>query len=138
MRTRFDSVPAVVRPLVCSLVRGRIKKMLWTQGVLRHSDEDIVESALRDWRAVLAVMCDGPFFFGDEPTGVDAIMFGALATSVLTPIESPIRDFLRSRPAVVAYADRMRARFFPEFANVPAREGAARAKSTARAVQSAA
>ena len=50
-------------------------------------------SALRDWRAVLTVMGDGPYFFGDEPTGIDAVVFGALATSVLTPIESPISRF---------------------------------------------
>ena len=83
---------------------------------MRHSHEDIVESALRDWRAVLTVMGDGPYFFGDEPTGIDAVVFGALATSVLTPIESPIRDFLRSQPGLVSYLERMRARFFPELA----------------------
>jgi glutathione S-transferase len=120
-RARFDSVPAIARPLVGSVLRGRVKKMLWKQGILRHSHEDIVESALRDWCAVLTAMCDGPFFFGDEPTGVDAIVFGALATSMLTPIESPIRDFLRSQPALVAYADHMRARFFPELATAPSR-----------------
>jgi len=136
-RARFDSVPAIVRPLVARAVRGQIKKILWLQGILRHSHEEIVESALRDWRAVLTVMCDGPFFFGDEPTGVDAIVFGALATSMLTPIESPIRDFLRSQPACVAYADRMRARFFPELGVAPSRERerAAQAKDTSRAVQ---
>jgi glutathione S-transferase len=128
-------VPAIVRPLVVRTVHAQIKKVLWQQGILRHSHEDIVESALRDWRAVLTVMGDGPFFFGDEPTGVDAIVFGALATSVLTPIESPIRDFLRSRPTVVAYAERMRARFFPELAGGPSREGAAQPKVEARAVQ---
>jgi glutathione S-transferase len=137
-RARFDSVPAIVRPLVARAVRGQIKKVLWQQGILRYSDAEIVESALRDWRAVLTIMTDGPFFFGDEPTGVDAIIFGALATSVLTPIESPIRDFLRSQPKLVAYADRMRARFFPELATVSSREDAARAKSTARAVPSSA
>jgi len=135
MRVRFDSVPAIVRPLVGSLVRGRMKKMLWMQGVLRHADEDVLESALRDWRAVLTVLGDGPFFFGDEPSGIDAIVFGALATSLLTPIESPIRDFLRSQPAFVAYADRMLARFFPELATTPSREQAAQAERTARAVQ---
>ena len=111
--------------------------MLWHQGILRHSDQEILESGICDWRAVLTVMCGGPFFFGDEPTGVDAIVFGALATTVLTPIESPIRDFLRSQPAVVAYADRMLARFFPEFAPVSSREEAAQTKATARAMQSA-
>jgi glutathione S-transferase len=134
-RTRFDSVPAIVRPLVGSLVRGRVKKMLWKQGVLRHSHEDIIESALRDWRAVLTVMSDGPFFFGDEPTGVDAIVFGALATSVLTPIETPIRDFLRSQPTCIAYAERMRARFFPELAITRSQQAAAQTKRSSRAVQ---
>jgi glutathione S-transferase len=133
-RARFDSVPAIVRPLVLRTVQGKIKKLLWLQGILRHSDEEIIAFALRDWRAVLAVMSDGPFFFGDEPTGIDAIVFGALATSVLTPIESPIRDFLRSQPMCVAYAERVRARFFPELATVPSR-GAAQAKGTPHAVQ---
>jgi glutathione S-transferase len=64
-----------------------------------------------------------PFFFGDEPTGVDAIVFGALATTALTPITSPIRDFLSSQPGCVAYAERMRTRFFPELALAPASQG---------------
>src|SRR5262249_21679614 len=67
-----------------------------------------------DWRAVLNVMSEGPFFFGDQPTGIDAVVFGALATTLLTPIPSPIRDFLGSQPTLVSYAERMRARFFPE------------------------
>jgi hypothetical protein len=40
----------------------------------------------------------------------DAIVFGTLATTVLTPIESPIRDFLRAQPQCLAYAERMRQR----------------------------
>jgi glutathione S-transferase len=102
-------VPSIVRPLVIHTAQGQIKKMLWQQGVLRQSDKEIVESGVRDWCAVLAVMSDGPFFFGDEPTGVDAIVFGLLATSVPTPIKSMIRDFLRSRATCIAYAERMRA-----------------------------
>ena len=129
----FDAAPAIVRPLVRTIVRGRMKRLLWTQGILRHSDEDIVESALRDWSAVLTMLGKKRFFFGDEPTGVDAIVFGALATSVLTPIKSPIRDFLRSQSACVAYTERMLARFFPEFATAPSREHLAYATGEAAA-----
>jgi glutathione S-transferase len=113
-RARFDAVPAIVRPLVIGMVRKQIKTLLWQQGILRHTDKDIIESGVRDWRAVLTVMSEGPFFFGGQPTGVDATVFGALATSVLTPIESPIREFLRSKPACIAYVERMRSHFFPE------------------------
>jgi glutathione S-transferase len=115
-RARFDALPAVVGPLVARLVRGRVKKLLWYQGILRHSDEEIMESARRDWRAILTLM-SGPFFFGKQPTSLDAVVFATLATSVLTPIESPIRDFLRSQPACVEYAEMMRGRFFPELVN---------------------
>jgi glutathione S-transferase len=129
-RRRFDSLPPLARPLIARLVRGRVRELAWKQGILRHSHEHIVESAIDDWRAVLAVMSKGPFFFGDQPTSTDAIVFGALATTVLTPIESPIRDFLRSQPGMVAYAERMMARFFPELAGASARP---KAESVARA-----
>jgi glutathione S-transferase len=113
-RAYFDRLPALVRPLVVRLVRGSQKQILFRQGVSRHADEDIIKAGISDWRAVGAFMSDGPYFFGDEPTTIDAILFGALATTVLTPIESPIRDFLRSQPKFVDYAERMRARYFPE------------------------
>jgi len=113
-QARFDAVPAIVRPLVSRIVQGKVEKILWFQGLTRNSHEEIVEAALRDWRAVLAMMGDGPFYFGAMPSSVDAVVFGALASSILTPIETPIRDYLRSQPGVVDYAERMRARFFPE------------------------
>ena len=122
-RARFDAIPAIVRPFVASAVTKSIKKVLWQQGILRHTHEDIVEAAIRDWRAVLAVMSDGPFFFGEEPTGVDAIVFGTLAPTVLVPIESPIREFLRSQSQCVPYVERMRARLFPELAVGPSSAG---------------
>jgi hypothetical protein len=65
-------------------------------------------------------MSEGPFFFGDKATSIDATVFGTLASTVLTPIDSPIRDFLRSQPGCLAYAERMRARFFPELVGSPA------------------
>jgi glutathione S-transferase len=137
-RANFDSVPAIVRPLVASMVRGRMRKILWTQGLLRHSDEDIIEAGLRDWRAVVVMMSGGPFFFGGTPTSVDAIVFGTLATTVLTPIESPIRDFLRSQPACAAYAERMRAQFFPELAMAISRKHPAHENGASRMGQIAA
>jgi len=134
-RARFDPVPAIIRPLVIRAVQRQIRKLLWQQGILRHSDKEIIEAGLRDWRAVLSVMSDGPFFFGDEPAGIDATVFGTLATTVLTPIESPIRDFLGSQPACVAYAERMRARFFPELAATPSRDGVVQPKAAPRPLQ---
>jgi glutathione S-transferase len=118
----FDRVPAVIRPLIARMVRSNMKRILRYQGILRHTDDEIMKLGLQDWRAVLRVMSGGPFFFGDKPTGTDAVVFAALASTILTPTESPIRNYLTSQPACVAYAERMRARFFPELAGEDARD----------------
>lgn len=120
-RSTFDNVPPVIRSMIRCIVRGRMRKILWTQGLSRHSDQEIMTLALRDWQAIIEHMSDGPFFFGARPAGVDAIVFATLATTILTPIDSPIRDYLHSRPSCVSYVERMRSQFFPELANSASR-----------------
>jgi glutathione S-transferase len=130
-RARFDALPALIRPLVARAVRKNVMSLLWHQGLLRYSHDEIVAHAIDDWRAVLSFMSDGPFFFGDHPAGIDAIVFGTLAPTLLTPIETPIRTFLLSQPKAVAYAERMRARFFPELAPAAAAERSTSARASA-------
>jgi glutathione S-transferase len=113
-RSRFDAVPAIVRPLVERLVTRAVKKILWFQGTLRRDEAEIMAAAVRDWTAILELMSEGPYFFGTKASSVDAIVFATLATTVLTPVESPVREFLRSEPRLTAYVEGMRARYFPE------------------------
>ena len=116
---RFTALPSLVRPLVAHAVRSNVKKLLWYQGLLRYAHDEVVATAIEDWRAVLAVMSDGSFFFGEHATTIDATVFGVLAPTLLTPIDTPIRSFLRSEPKAIAYAERMRGQFFPELAGTP-------------------
>lgn len=44
------------------------------------------------------------------------LVYTHLAPTILTPIETPIREFLRSQPKAVAYAARMLEGYFPELA----------------------
>jgi hypothetical protein len=111
-RAFFASVPALVRPLVIGLLRRNMRSALYLQGILRHSDEDIMAFAIADWRAILSFMSNGPYFFGERPSSIDAALFGGLATTLITPVQSPLRDSLRTPPKCVAYAER----YFPELA----------------------
>jgi glutathione S-transferase len=113
-RARFERLPSMVRPFVARAVHKNVSKLLWSQGLLRCVHDEIIAAAIADWRAVLTFMSDGPFFFGDRATRVDAILFGTLAPTILTPIETPIREFLSSQPKVTAYTKRMLDGFFPE------------------------
>jgi glutathione S-transferase len=116
-RAFFDSVPALIRPMVSGLLRRKMRSALYLQGTLRHSDEDIMAFAIADWRAILSFMSNGPYFFGERPSSVDAALFGGLATTLMTPVQSPVRDFLRRQPKCVAYAERTFAQYFPELAD---------------------
>lgn len=131
-RVRFNAVPSFIRPIVARVVQKTVRNILWYQGLLRGSHEEIVANAINDWRAVLSFMSESPIFFGDHVTSTDAIVFGTLAPTMLTPVETPIHTFLRSQPKAVAYAERLRARFFPELA--PTRQAAV----TSRQVQASA
>ena len=119
-RARFAAVPAIVRPLVERLVTRQVEKLLWFQGTLRRDDAEIMAAAIRDWTAIVELMSDGLCFFGAEPSTVDAIVFATLATTLLTPIESPIRDFLSAEPRLTSYVEGMRWRLFPELASADA------------------
>jgi glutathione S-transferase len=128
-RARFDRLPAIVRPFVARAVRKNVTKLLWSQGLLRCEHDEIVAAAIADWRAILTSMSDGPFFFGERATSVDAVVFGTLAPTILTPIETPIQEFSRSQPKALAYARHMLASFFPELATSSSPERRSSAES---------
>ncbi len=109
----FDSAPAPVRPFLRRMVRGKIRKAAYAQGLYRHGPEERRELARRGVAACAALLGDGPFLFGDEPRGADAT-FGAFAMSGLSPlVNSAARDAMEAAPNLVAYAKRIEARFFP-------------------------
>lgn len=85
-------------------------------GIGRHSNEEMYQIYNADLGAIADFLADKPFFFGGEPTGTDATVFGFLTNIIDVPIDTPIDRFARGRTNLVAYCRRMRERFFPELA----------------------
>lgn len=108
----FDGAPQGVR----EAVQGQVRQNVHAVGIGRHSDLEIVALAVRSLAAVSAILGDKPFLFGGRPCGADATVFGLLA-GVLTPFfEGEIRRRAEGFGNLVAYVDRLMARFYPEFA----------------------
>jgi glutathione S-transferase len=84
------------------------------QGVGRHSNEEMYQIYDTDLGAIADFLADKRFFFGDEPTGVDATVFGYVTNIIDVPIDTPIARCARERKNLVAYCRRMRERYFPE------------------------
>jgi glutathione S-transferase len=109
----LGGVPAAVRPLVAPIARRGVRKQLVGHGIGIHSAEEIHAIGRRDVGALADVLGDQPFFFGDAPTGFDAVAYGFLANILEVPIASPVKDEGLRRANLPAYLARMRSRFWP-------------------------
>lgn len=94
------------------LVRRRVSASLHGQGTGRHTQEEIYRVGMADWSAVSDLLGDKPFFFGDRPTSIDAVLFGFYTATTAFPYESPLKKHVLTLGNLVAHRDRVRSRFF--------------------------
>ncbi len=107
----FDGMPEAVRDGVQAEVQRRI------QGAIgRHSDLETVALGVRSLAAIAALLADKPFLFGSRPCGADATVFAMLAATLTPFFEGELKRRAEGFGTLVAYVDRLMARFYPEFA----------------------
>jgi len=120
-RVFFKPVPALLRPLVVGMVRRKVFQSLNGQGFGRHARPEIERLAIAALKAVSDFLGDKPFLLGERPCGADAAIYANVG-GVLCPIfDSPLRTAAEAMPNLVAYRDRMTARYYPEGLDVPRR-----------------
>lgn len=113
--TEFASaLPPVLRTLVPKLFASSLKKQLYARGLGRHEEGEIIEMGKADLDALSTFLADRPYFLGDEPCGLDACVFGFLGVTVYVEGDNPLFRYAASLDNLMAYCERMRARFFPE------------------------
>jgi glutathione S-transferase len=112
----FEGAPAPIRPLIQAMIRRKVRRAAYAQGLSRHSSAEQAELARRGMAAVSVLLADKPFLFGDSPRGADATI-GAFMMGLLCPVfESASRAEAESHPNLVAYRDRIATAYFPNFA----------------------
>lgn len=109
----FKPVPALLRPLVCAMVRREVRRNLHGHGIGRHSQAERLILATRALDSIVAILGERDYLGGDAPAGGDATL-GAFMIAGLCPLfDSAFRCQVEARPGLVAYATRMSERFFP-------------------------
>jgi glutathione S-transferase len=111
----FDPAPAILRPLICKMVRKKVRRTLHAHGIGRHTDEEKNRMADRCIDALAQVLGDGKYLMGDHVSGADATAFAFIAAGLPELFESPMQKKLAAAKNLVAYRDRMMAEFFPAF-----------------------
>lgn len=110
----FDFIPAPLRFLAKPMIRSGGRKACVIRGIGRHTTDEIAELAAQDLRAAATVLGSQPYLFGDAPTTADCTMYAFLAHTLWAPIPSGAQQALRQQPDLIAFCERMRARYWPE------------------------
>jgi glutathione S-transferase len=113
-RNFFKRVPAVIRPLVVSMVRKRVRANLHAHGIGRHNVTEKNALGFRCIDSLAQVLGDNTFLMGPKPCGADATAFAFISALLPEIFESPLRDKLAATKNLVAYHRRMLAEFHPK------------------------
>ncbi|KAI1822093.1 hypothetical protein F4861DRAFT_541352 [Xylaria intraflava] len=128
------AVPGPLRPLIGYLAHRSITTMLHGQGTSRFTPDEIGVFRREVWEGIAELALasqtkaqgqqDGPFWIlgGAEPTEADATVFGFVASALLCTAGPDSQADVRSFPALVEYADRIRDRYFSDYEALPAAE----------------
>ena len=81
------------------------------QGMELRPDSDVLRCLQEDLDALSDFLGTKPFLLGEEPTSCDATIYSTIRHITDVPWDWAGRDYARSKANLVAYADRMRARF---------------------------
>ncbi|XP_056640545.1 failed axon connections isoform X3 [Diorhabda carinulata] len=96
-------------------------KKVKAQGMGVHSAEEINEFGQQDLKVLSDMLADKPFFFGDEPTNLDVVVFAHLAQIYFIDkeVSYPLRDYMTETcPNLVGLVNRMKERCFPDWDDI--------------------
>jgi glutathione S-transferase len=113
------SVPAwqrpllpVMGPLLLPRIRRYMVEQARQQGIGRHGIDEVLAIGKRGVQALATLLGQQDYLFGDQPSSVDASVFGQLHTLIRHPFPGPLQDFALAQPGLVAYHDRIWDRYW--------------------------
>lgn len=113
-RSFFDGIPAPLRPLVVALIRRKSLAAMKSQGFGLHSSSEIAALAIRDLQAIADLLGDKDYLMGATPCSADAAVYAMVSGLMVPMFDTPIRGAAQAMPNLLAYRDRMAARYFSE------------------------
>ena len=111
-KTFFGNLPPVVKTLVPKLVRKKIKANLYAQGLTRHSHAEILHISKQSFQALSDLLADKKYFFGDNPSSLDASAYGMLASFISVDFDNSFNQIARSFPNLVQYCQAIEKNYF--------------------------
>lgn len=106
-------LPAPLR-LLLPVIRRKAVKSVVAQGTGRHSFDEICAMAIADFQACADLLGDKPYLLGDEPHVCDASLYAFIEGVLRFPNDTPVKAALEKLAPLLAYRDRIRARWWAD------------------------
>lgn len=105
-------VPGAVAGILAKTVRKGMLKQLYAQGTGRHTPPEVGRIGERIVGALSEQIGTGPYFFGPEPSTIDASAYAFLLGLLATPFEGPVREAASRKENLKAYVERIKERYW--------------------------
>lgn len=109
-----DTMPVLVRWLLPAVLRRVFTKQLYERGMGRHAEDVIIAQGKADLDALSVLLGEKTYFFGEQPSSIDACVFGFLGVTVYVCGDNPLYRYGASIENLMRFCERMRARYYPE------------------------
>ena len=111
----LGGIPAAIRRFVVPRIQKQVRRTLYGQGTGRMTDAEIDTIYDRGWDSISTLLGDRPYFLGERPSAVDATILAFLITGTTDALPGPMRDSIVGRTNLLAYRDRLKGQYFPDF-----------------------
>ncbi len=106
----FSGLPAPLRALVPTLVRRKMRRDLYGQGVGRHDANERAQRGAADIAALADALGARPYFGGESPALLDCCVYAFIANALRVALDGALRRAVQAQPALVDYVARMEQR----------------------------
>jgi len=102
---------------ISAKAREKMREDMELHGIGRHTPDEVQLLGLADIKAIEQLLGEQAYLFGEQPSDVDASVFGIMAQFIVPPLQCAISDYARDSEVLRGYTDRILQSYFPEYAN---------------------
>ncbi len=103
----FAEMSFPLKQILPPILRGGVKSSIKKQGMGRHSEEEILAIAYKSFSSLEVMLGDQEYFFGSQPSSLDAAVYGHVACFILSSLENRFNLAAREHPKLVAFCQRV-------------------------------
>lgn len=108
----FSGIPFLIKDIAAGMIRKKTVKTLNSQGISRHSHEEVLSIANKSLEALSNVLGDQNYFFGDSISSFDITAYSILCQFLLVDYVSDFNLLAKKYNNLVHYCERINSQYY--------------------------